>query len=100
MWRNGKTFDISEKLSQQMQDRMNVIALQKNIGLAISRTPGLLSEVWKRAPKQILRMGMWLTTMVDFVTASFKKTKGITTVRTGKELPFLYRWSLKKSKKI
>ena len=24
----------------------------------------------------------------------------ITTVRTGKELPFLYRWSLKKSKKI
>ena len=76
------------------------VALQKrDLGHSFI-APGLLRKVGHEAPDVILCMGSVANCYAGFIQKKFPGVSVVGSVRTGKELPLLYRWSLGRVKAI
>ena len=61
---------------------------------------GLSTAIQSTAPDCILCMGRVANAYAGLLQAKFPHISVVSTVRTGKELPFLYRWSLGRTRHI
>ena len=61
---------------------------------------GVSEAIQDNSPDGILCMGRVANAYAGILQARFPRVRVISSVRTGKKLPFLYRWSLRKTKHI